>query len=192
MDTWKMPGWEYRLWTEKEIDELKLKNILAYKFLMNLKSYAGASDIVRIEILRKFGGIYIDADTERLENIDNAPFMKAEFFAVQANKNKGVPLSQTRIANGIMGCEPDHPLIKRYIDAIGKTKVFIPAWRTIGGTLLTQCIYDHFVASGDKGIMLLDPHTFYPFDSQGVPSRTQGKSYARHIWGSTHRLYGKI
>jgi mannosyltransferase OCH1-like enzyme len=192
METWKIEGWEYRLWTEREIDGLRLENRSQYDFLIALKSYAAASDVARVEILKKFGGIYIDADTERTAEIDKAPFMKAKFFAVQANKNKEGKEGQTRIANGVMGAVPDFSLIKRYISEIGVAKTLIPAWKTIGGTLLTQCIYDHISAFGDKGIMLLEPHTFYPFDSKGEPSRTKGKSYARHIWGSTHRLYGRI
>ena len=64
MNSWKddyckkYPDWEYKLWTEKEINEFK-KN----KKYDNEKFYNGKSDIARYEILSKFGGLFIDADS---------------------------------------------------------------------------------------------------------------------------------
>ena len=65
INTWKIdfikknPGWEYKLWREKDIHDLKMMN---KKFYMKESNYAGKADIVRYEILYQYGGIYIDAD----------------------------------------------------------------------------------------------------------------------------------
>lgn len=194
MNTWKMKGWEYKLWTEKEIDALNLENRKLYDYYISRQIWHGASDVARVEILERFGGIYIDADTERLENIDEAPFMNSSFFSVEANRARGVKIGQQRIANGIIGSVAGHPIIKNYREAMSKAKILTPAWSTIGGTLFTDCIYTFMQSNVEEkeSIMILDPHTFYPFDSSGQPSRTKGKSYARHVWGSTHDLYGKL
>lgn len=181
-----MPGWKYQLWTEKEIAKFGLKNKKLYRRFMAEKYYHGASDVVRIEVLERLGGIYIDADTERLASIDDAPFMQADFFAVEANKPHGVPAGMQRIANGVMGSVPGHPILKAYIAAMGKAKQVRPAWSTIGGTMLTMIVAKHRT----PGTMILEPHTFYPHDKKGEPSRTTGKSYAHHVWGTTHGLYG--
>ena len=66
MNSWKIdyckqyPDWEYKLWTEKEINEFGLKNKAQYEFE---KFYNGKSDIARYEILNKYGGLFIDADS---------------------------------------------------------------------------------------------------------------------------------
>jgi hypothetical protein len=51
--------WEYRLWREKEIDELNLKWRECYDATDSLHI---RSDIARIEILSRFGGFYFDCD----------------------------------------------------------------------------------------------------------------------------------
>lgn len=183
MSGWKLEGFEYFLWTEKEIDDLKLENRELYNYFYNKGCYYGASDVVRIEVLRKFGGIYIDADTERLEDITDAPFMQADFFAVEANK-------PGRIANGIMGSVERHPILEAYIKEMGEAKKVEPVWDTIGGTMFTRI----FNEKATERTMKLPSHSFYPFDSRGVQSKTLGesKTYAQHFWGSTHKSYGKI
>jgi hypothetical protein len=51
--------WEYRLWREKDIDDLNLKWRACYDAapMFQIKS-----DIARIEILSRFGGFYVDCD----------------------------------------------------------------------------------------------------------------------------------
>lgn len=187
MDTWKITGWEYRLWTEAEIAPLLLKNAHHYDFYMKHGVWHGASDIVRVELLERFGGVYIDADTRKLKDITDTSFMQSGFFAVQANHPNGVSYP-TRIANGIMGSVPNHPIVKKYREEMGKATKITPPWSTIGGTLLTDIIYRYRT----KDTTILEPHTFYPFDSKGRASKTKGESYGQHLWGTTHDMYGSI
>lgn len=182
--TWDLPGWEHKIWTEKDINSLDIKNRKIYDYFYNKKVYHGCSDVARIEILEKYGGIYIDADTERtcsLEEWEEADFLQKEFFTVNSNK-------VGRIANGIIGCTPGHTIIKQYIKEMGEAKEIEPAWSTIGGTLFTKIVYFKSFILGNS-CAILPPHTFYPFDSKGKPSITSGKSYAKHYWKSTHRTY---
>lgn len=180
MKTWKgVKGWKYMLWDEGAIDGLGLKNRKLYDFYISKRCYHGASDVARLEILNAHGGIYIDADTERLEDIGE--LMDCDFFAVEANR-------PGRVANGIIASIPGHPIISAYIKAMGEAKEVMPPWSTIGGTLFTRMISENRTARTS----ILPPHTFYPFDSKGITSRTSGKTYARHVWGTTHNLYGKI
>lgn len=177
MQTWQnMKGWTYKLWTEKDIDELGLKNRKLYDYFYNKGCYYGASDVVRIEILERFGGLYIDADSKRLENIDE--LMNCSFLSVYSN-------TEGRIANGVMGAIKNHPIISNYIIEMGKARTVEPVWSTIGGTLFTEMILKY----QDDRTSLLKPITFYPFDSKGVKCFGHGKTYSRHFWKSTHRTY---
>lgn len=180
MDTWKMAGWEYKLWTEAEIDALELQNRSLYDFYYNKGCYYGASDVVRIEALQRFGGIYIDADTERLADIDD--LLDCDFFAVTEDDYSD------RIANGVIGSVPQHEILNKYIKEMGEAKTVEPVWSTIGGTMFTKVINE----VGGENIKILKPVTFYPVDAQGRKARSREKNYAFHHWGSTYNLYGKL
>jgi mannosyltransferase OCH1-like enzyme len=54
--TWQKlnPGWDYRLWNEREIDAFGLVNRRAYD---ESTSYGVKSDLARYEILERLGGI---------------------------------------------------------------------------------------------------------------------------------------
>lgn len=72
MQTWQKYcekfNWKYHLWTEKEIDDLNLKNKKLYNFYKHNclgphpYSLRAMSDIVRLEIINKYGGYYFDCD----------------------------------------------------------------------------------------------------------------------------------
>lgn len=62
------PDYEIKRWDESNLDLNK------YQFVKNsiaAKKYAFASDLLRTEILYKYGGIYFDIDVQLLKPIDN-------------------------------------------------------------------------------------------------------------------------
>jgi len=177
MNTWKQEGWEYKLWREKEIDDLGLVNRKLYDYYVAKGQLYGASDVARIEILEKYGGVYIDADTERL--LDISPLLSNQFFAVESNMKE-------RIANGIIGSVPQHSILKSYIIKMGRAPKVDPPWSTIGGTLFTKMIK----RDRTDFTKILPAHTFYPYDSQGQPARTSGITYGRHYWKADQIVSG--
>lgn len=185
MDTWKMDGWDYVLWTEKEIDALNLENRPLYDYYLSKKCYHGAADVVRVEVIERFGGVYIDADTERLLPIDDI-MEDCTFWGVWSNM-------EGRVANGVIAAIPKHPILVNYRKAMGEAVQVDPPWSTIGGTLFTEMIFAH----QDEYTKLMPTRTFYPFDSKGVRNTARHKNYARHYWnaakvsGGNHRFYGK-
>lgn len=173
METWKIPGWKYILWTEKEIEEFGLQNKDVYDFYYREENYAGASDIVRLEVVEKYGGVYIDADTMRLENIDD--LLTSSFFAVKED-------ASGRIANGFIGSVPNHPVLKSYMHEIGLLNEYMPPWSTVGGTLFTR-VLNEYLPSSD--IIVLETYTFMPFSRFAQPEESYGLPYASHLWGTT-------
>src|SRR3712207_1506593 len=59
--TWQRlhPGWEHKLWTDATLPPLE--NQRAFDLA---RSAAARSNIARYEIVRRFGGVYIDTDFE--------------------------------------------------------------------------------------------------------------------------------
>jgi mannosyltransferase OCH1-like enzyme len=92
------PGWEMRLWDEENLPtDFRRREIYD-----RLRIPAERSDMIRLEILQRFGGVYIDTDFECRRQI--TPLLDGvEFFAAF--------LKPDRVNNAILGSIPDHPLL---------------------------------------------------------------------------------
>lgn len=180
--TWKnVKDFEHKLWSEKQLNRLNMKNRRLFDYFMAKKLYHGASDVARLEILEQYGGVYIDIDTERLREF-RAHFLDGSFFAVEANPKPKMPY---RIANGVIGAKPYHPIITEYIKRMGEADKVEPCWSTIGGTLFTQVINDY--PSDDPAVHILKPHWFYPKSSWGYVNPRADQAIAIHHWGSKNK-----
>lgn len=72
MTSWKhyFPQWEYRLWTDSDVLDL-LPDLMCPQILEGNQNLALKSDVLRLELLRKFGGLYVDCDFESLEPMEH-------------------------------------------------------------------------------------------------------------------------
>lgn len=180
MELWKEmnPSFEYRLWTEKEIDELGLENRRQYDEYYAKGEYAGCSNIARAQILRDFGGVYIDADMQCTNTIENAPFMAWDFMTIFA-----VDLD-TRLNNAPLGCIPGHKYLVEYVKRQGELKKLSPSYLHSGPALLTK-----IVKSNDK---ILPAYSFAPVFHTGYKNSIVGLNYANHEWISTPEQKRKL
>ena len=111
------PGWTHYLWTEKEIGQLELENQAAYDAE---KEFCGKADILRYELLYRFGGIYIDADCSWLETRDLSDLIEQTnhtgfFAAVECEK-----CPENGLANGVLGSSKKNPVAKMLIKQLGQ------------------------------------------------------------------------
>src|SRR4051812_34010104 len=60
------PEWEIRLWTEETLP----RGCRRQEVYERLRHPAERSDILRIEVLERFGGVYVDTDFECLRPLD--------------------------------------------------------------------------------------------------------------------------
>jgi len=115
--SWKRhhKDWDFILWTEDDI--MDLENQALYD---DAKTYAEKSDVVRLEILKEFGGVYGDMDFSCLKNIE--PLIDdADFFIVQDRKvwkENHPKYDIPYLNNAFMGSTPGHRLIKGLVDAL--------------------------------------------------------------------------
>jgi mannosyltransferase OCH1-like enzyme len=186
MNTWKIKGYKYMLWNEEKIFNLNLINQDKYDYFLNKKIYYGAADIARIEILNKYGGLYIDADTIRLKDLPEEWF-NYDFFAVKANDDSRW---NYRITNGIIGSKSNSSLLEEYINSIKTAIKITPCWNTIGGTMLTNIIVNKF--KDDQTILILEPYTFYPVSLRKQVNPAAHNAYGKHIWGSKNKKLYKV
>ena len=109
-DSWRKryreqyPGWEYKLWTDKEVATLKLRT---QEYYDQEKMYQCKADLLRLEVLWNEGGIYIDADMvwlhKDLQDVRDAG-KKTGFFCGYEPDTKDKPYSV--IGNSFIACTP--------------------------------------------------------------------------------------
>lgn len=115
IQTWRNfhPHWEIKIWTDHDIEEENLSNKDLY---LSAESYAERSDIARYDILYKYGGLYVDVDTECLANFDEL-HKKYNFYANLEPPvvNKGT----IQVVNSMIGSKPHNKL---FLDGIQKIR----------------------------------------------------------------------
>lgn len=101
IESWKKycPDFEIKRWDESNLD---LNKYAFAKTAYDEKKYAFASDVFRFDILKEYGGIYMDVDVEIIKPIDK--FLENEFFV-------GFEGGQTVAPGLIMGAEKNHPIL---------------------------------------------------------------------------------
>jgi hypothetical protein len=92
-------GWTVRTWTEAELADLGLAQYAA-----RARGRSELSDAVRFEVLRRYGGVCVDADVECLRPIDSL-LRGISAFAVLERPG--------RVGTAMLGCVPDHPAFAR-------------------------------------------------------------------------------
>lgn len=185
MKTWEgWLGWEYKFWTEAEIDKLQMVNRDIYAQATNPSEKA---DIARMEILRLYGGIYVGVDFECVNPL---------FFYDLARKYTFVlgiePLehSDNRIGSAFIASAPFHPLISKLVTnlEVGYHINNIIMTRT-GPDYLTNVILLNFHLLADSGILL--PPTFvYPVTSSkeeidNLEAFIMPETAAIHYWSNS-------
>jgi mannosyltransferase OCH1-like enzyme len=118
-EKWKAlhPDWEFRLWTDSDLDKLDLE----LRDLIDLSpNWAEKSDILRAELLDKFGGLYIDVDMECNHSLTELNH-KYDFYIGLEYPHK-IATTNNRIWAGIsiMASCPKHPIMKRWKEYIRK------------------------------------------------------------------------
>ncbi len=103
--THKLEGYEH-LWIDNdtEIDEEFRTDYFQECF--DAGNWGKLSDYLRICYLEKYGGIYLDADTEVLEGKNFDHVLNNQLFCCEEEN--------MFIANGIIGAVTNHPMLKVY------------------------------------------------------------------------------
>jgi len=96
------PGWEMRLWTEESLPT----DLVRKEAYERLRKPAERADIIRLEVLLRFGGVYVDTDFECLRSI--GPLLEGVDFCT-------VAIKPGRVSNTLIGARPGHPILERAV-----------------------------------------------------------------------------
>ena len=186
MSTWKdkHPDFEYIFWNEEEIKKREFIFKCQDK-IDEIEEINGKADIMRWEILYKYGGVFLDADSICIEPIDEELLNKKCFAGWEQEE-----IRPGLIATGTMGFPVKHQLVKKAIkwilnNEVSQQKAQLMAWQSVGPGLLTR-MYD----TGEFSDLHIFPsYTFLPIHHKGLEYTGHGKIYAFQAWGSTKQSY---
>jgi mannosyltransferase OCH1-like enzyme len=103
-ESWRRhhPDWEMRLWTDDNLPT----DLVRKEAYERLRKGADRSDIIRPDLLHRFGGVYLDTDFECFRSIE--PLLEGiELFSAQHPDG--------RVNGAIMGGVPGHPVLERVL-----------------------------------------------------------------------------
>ncbi|MGE0009503.1 MAG: glycosyltransferase family 32 protein [Candidatus Babeliales bacterium] len=160
------PDWEYKLWTNQDVDQFDFENKIYFD---QARNWGEKADILRYEILYRFGGLYADADFACLKSFDWLHERCDFYTGIHA-----VPLlfeHKLRINNGLIGARPGHPILERAISQIPFYRHEKGVAQRTGPDFFTQTIQDVLpstIASGSLDLVF-PSNFFYPSGEKGGP-----------------------
>ena len=183
MNAWKnlyeARGWEYRLWTDSDIENFGLYNKQYYDQSTN---YGVKSDILKWEIIYRLGGFYVDVDFEPLAPLDD--FLYLNFLV-------GIQPLDTQflqLGAALFAAPPGNPILKHCIETIKDD------WHCHGAPTKTGPVHftkSFFIMAGKNGSkdLALPSLYFYPLgclehECSYEKWLSQG-SYAIHHWAKS-------
>lgn len=180
-ETWQKfnSEWEYKLWTDDDIQYLDLPN----KDLYASTNVGSKADLLRYYLLDTYGGLYVDTDFECLKPFDDLIYL--DFFtSVGYSKNM-------ELYPGLIASVPNHPITSKIIEELKKIH-YVPnnamgVLETTSSYFFTR-VFWAVITKYEEGIVMFPPDYFYPFPNQKGHNRRYGKdyikdcSYAIHHW----------
>lgn len=168
------PGWDLMNWYNFA-PEL-LASFQNASLLPRCRNHAQAADVLRYELLWRYGGVYLDTDFECQKNIE--PLLADATFVGAGEK-------PDMLSAGFIAAEPQHPLIGACRDLIA-TQIDSPRLQahTTGPGMITA-VWQRF--KGQPGIVAYGPEFFYPYKWTEKHRRHESfpDAYAVHHWAGS-------
>jgi len=212
--------WEYTLWTEDNLGDITYdskyqeKGSFTHRFLHGRGASGGhleAADLLRLEVLYRYGGIGMDADQVCLKRMDPLLELGRTYDWVAAHEHEHEHSRVKRlVAAGVQMAHPYSPSIYRALAHLPFIHLQAASWVSTGPCLISQAIVypcgretrklcgkaysDEDVCERAPPLHLLPSHVFYPYHHSEVHlmSRCEhsiAKSYTLQHWSSTHNTY---
>lgn len=154
------PRWELRTWTDDDAPALPWSR--------RARNLAERADLVRYEIVRRHGGVYVDTDVECLRPVDELLDGVVSFAGYE------VP---GRLCNAVIGAVAGHRSFER---AVALTE------RTVGRGVYPSATATDFltcVLEAEPEATLFGPERFYPYLWDEEPRASYGEDvFAVHHW----------
>jgi len=103
-------GWSYKLWTDEDLKDLVLYN---QRYFDEAKNAGARADLLRYELLYRYGGVYVDIDYECLQPFDELHYLYDLYTGLE-------PLDSKMAKDGVslVAARPGHPVIAHYLRTV--------------------------------------------------------------------------
>jgi len=174
------PDWTVTLWRDNNVENFMKDDLTYGAKMINQEQYRSTSvgaqkcDILRVELLYHFGGVYVDCDFEPKKRID--PLIQGDVRAFAATEGYGI------ISSGIMGSVPKHQAFKDLIDAIPES---MRTRKGVGINGVTGPGFNTPILQRHKDLVVFPREMFYPyyFTEKERANEEYPEAYAIHHWG---------
>lgn len=171
------PGCSFTTWRDADIESLTHTR---HK-IAEARSYAGKSDIARIEIIFRFGGIYLDCDMMPLRPFDFWSLRPALLVCHEQPPDSST--DQDACSTGFFAAPPGHPVLGQAIESLSA----LPLNRQAPNIETGPSFFGRMIRSRD--VVRLPTAMFYPFSGQEprcvLQERLSENSCAAHMWGGS-------
>lgn len=182
LQSWKKyaPDFEIRIW---DLNTYKPENCLFFEQAIKACNWAFASDYARADVLRRYGGVYMDLDVEMLKPIDDLLYNDA-YMSFES-------LSRIECGSG-MGAKAGNKIL----DEICKSYENRPYYKADGSWDNSTCpvryteIIEKYGLKKDGCFQLVEDITIYPFEVLTGKSFDTGIKYKTDLSYTTHHHNG--
>jgi len=166
------PTWEMRLWTEANLPPLVNQDLFDSSDL-----FAQKADVLRYELLFRYGGVYLDCDLECLKSIEPL-LVDVEAFAAME--------SEDLVGNSILGATPSHRFFEHLVASLGASVSEFGMAKVIESTgpdFLTRQFAEE-TSFWDEKCVVFPAEYFYPYHWSQWFRRYEvfDRAYGAHHW----------
>jgi FkbM family methyltransferase len=159
------PDWDIKVWQDPVHDpDFRLSG-----YADRANSGAQRADLIRLDAIFKYGGIYLDTDVRLIRSLDPIA-QRFSFFVCSEN---GLVAT-----NAVFGAAPGHPAVG---DMIGRLLTSPPDW-SIAPNITTGPVYFSRMLQWREDVTVLPRETFYPYNWNEEPRSPHPQTYGIHEW----------
>lgn len=163
------PDWEVRTWT---MPPFRLRNQELWDGAPREDRMRWRADVLRLELLLNFGGLYVDMDVIPLRPLDALLDTRRAVAGYSPDTWKGTKV----ITNAIMAAEPFHPWMMRCVDRLPASV------EEYAGRFTAMVVGPHHVnrcLEADDDVTVLEAPLLYP-----RTKRERLQAFTYHMWAT--------
>ena len=164
------PDWRVAVWADRDAGKIEGARLLSYFDRAN--SGAQRADLLRLDILYGYGGVYLDLDFKLYKSLD--PLVDNFDFFICSEDGQ-------RLCTAAIGCAPRHAAVDAVIGFLQQNEPdwSLPPNETTGPELASK------VLRWRNDLVVLPRETFYPYNWNEKASGPHRLSYAEHLWAGS-------
>lgn len=168
------PHWKIMVWD----DSTPIPGARLARYLDRARSGAQRADLIRLDAVYAYGGVYLDADVRALKSFDALTENFGFFICSEDGEN---------LTNAVFGATAAHPALDAIIGFLEANE---PNW-SLAPNVTTGPILFANILGWRSDVDILPRETFYPYSPNEKAEGTIHRlSYGEHLWNYSWKGHG--